>query len=126
MDRERYVVCVEAGAAIHQALQEKRRVIAVGTTATRVLETVADSLLTDSPPPQLSGESQLFIFPPYKFRVLSGLFTNFHYPKTSVLSLTAAFCGSREVLMDRIYPEALQRDYLWYSYGDGMLVLEEE
>lgn len=123
MDRERYHVSAETAHTIQKALREKRRVIAVGTTATRVLETIADTLLSAAPAPELSGESGLFIFPPFKFRILSGLFTNFHYPKTSVLSLTAAFCGSREALMEHIYREALERDYLWYSYGDGMLVL---
>ncbi|RQM29492.1 hypothetical protein B5M09_011999 [Aphanomyces astaci] len=123
MDRERYHVSVAAGAAIHQALQEKRRVIAVGTTATRVLETCADSFRAPTPPADLSGEAGIFIYPPYEFKVLSGLFTNFHYPKTSVLTLTAAMVGSRDLLIDRIYKEALDRDYLWYSYGDGMLVL---
>ncbi|RHY05239.1 hypothetical protein DYB25_004105 [Aphanomyces astaci] len=123
MDRERYHVSVAAGAAIHQALQENRRVIAVGTTATRVLETCADSFRAPTPPADLSGEAGIFIYPPYEFKVLSGLFTNFHYPKTSVLTLTAAMVGSRDLLIDRIYKEALDRDYLWYSYGDGMLVL---
>ncbi|RHY25230.1 hypothetical protein DYB32_008446 [Aphanomyces invadans] len=123
MDRERYHVSVEAGAAIHKALHENRRVIAVGTTATRVLETCADSFLAPSPPEELSGEAGIFIYPPYKFKVLSGLFTNFHYPKTSVLTLTAAMVGSRDILIDRIYKEALAREYLWYSYGDGMVVL---
>ncbi|KAH9155104.1 hypothetical protein AeRB84_002907 [Aphanomyces euteiches] len=123
MDRERYHVSVEAGSAIHKALKEKRRVIAVGTTATRVLETCAESFLAPEAPAELSGEASLFISPPYQFKVLSGLFTNFHYPKTSVLTLTAAMCGSRDILIDQIYKEALDRDYLWYSYGDGMLVL---
>ncbi|KAF0697852.1 Aste57867_11492 [Aphanomyces stellatus] len=124
MDRERYHVSAAAGAAIHQALQENRRVIAVGTTATRVLETCADSFRAPAPPASdLTGEASLFIYPPYQFKVLSGLFTNFHYPKTSVLTLTAAMCGTRNVLIDRIYKEAMDREYLWYSYGDGMLVL---
>ncbi|OQR82088.1 S-adenosylmethionine/tRNA-ribosyltransferase-isomerase [Thraustotheca clavata] len=124
MDRERYHVSVGTSMKIHQALKENRRVIAVGTTATRVLETIGGTFKNaEALKEPLVGESGIFIYPPYEFKVLSGLFTNFHYPKTSVLTLTAAFCGSREALLDVIYKEAMEKDYLWYSYGDGMLVL---
>ncbi|OQR86934.1 S-adenosylmethionine tRNA ribosyltransferase [Achlya hypogyna] len=122
MDRERYAVSAATRAAIRQARGDGRRVIAVGTTATRVLETIGTAFDEDDTSP-LEGESGIFIYPPYQFKVLNGLFTNFHYPKTSVLTLTAAFVGSREALLDRIYKEAMATDYLWYSYGDGMLVL---
>ncbi|KDO28644.1 hypothetical protein SPRG_06498 [Saprolegnia parasitica CBS 223.65] len=122
MDRERYHVSSATRASIRKARAEGRRVIAVGTTATRVLETIGAGFDDASTAP-LEGESGIFIYPPYTFQVLDGLFTNFHYPKTSVLTLTAAFCGSREVLLDTIYKEAMEKEYLWYSYGDGMLVL---
>ena len=123
MDAERYHISSKSSEAIWRALKEGRRVIAVGTTSTRTLETNAAALLGPSPPGDLRGQSTLFIYPPYNFKILSGLVTNFHYPKTSVLTLTSAFCGSKELLIDLIYKEALAKDYLWYSYGDGMIVL---
>jgi S-adenosylmethionine:tRNA ribosyltransferase-isomerase len=122
MEEESYWVSAETARALWQALREGRRVIAVGTTATRTLETVASALKASEPPGALAGESRLFIYPPYAFQCLSGLITNFHYPRTPVLSLTAAFCGSVAELQ-RIYREALARDYQFYSYGDGMLAL---
>lgn len=120
MDAEWYRVPAEAARAIWQARREDRRVIAVGTTATRTLETVAPALRADEPPGELSGESTLFIYPPYAFQAMRGLITNFHYPRTPVLSLTAAFCGGVEALQ-HIYDEALRGDYQFYSYGDAML-----
>jgi S-adenosylmethionine:tRNA ribosyltransferase-isomerase len=123
MDPEYYSVSKETALSLWRALREGRRVIAVGTTSARTLETVADTLRSDVPPKEdLVGESRLFIYPPFTFRVLSGLITNFHYPRTSVLALTAAMCGGRDILIDTIYQEALTHDYLWFSYGDGMLI----
>ena len=123
MDQERYVITKDSYISIKNALNEKRRIFAVGTTSTRVLETCGDILLSDHEPEKIVGQSELFIYPPYEFKVISGLFTNFHYPKTTVLTLTAAMVGSRDELIDNIYKEALEKDYLWFSYGDGMLVL---
>jgi len=123
MDPEHYSVSKETALSLWRALREGRRVIAVGTTSARTLETVADTLCSDvAPSGDLVGESRLFIYPPFTFRVLSGLITNFHYPRTSVLALTAAMCGGRDILIDTIYQEALRRDYLWFSYGDAMLI----
>lgn len=126
MDKEKYTISEETYRSIKNALNEKRRVLAVGTTSTRVLETLGDVFLSDQEPEELSGSSQLFIYPPYEFKVISGLFTNFHYPKTTVLTLTSAMVGSRDELIDNIYNEALANEYKWFSYGDGMLVLPEE
>lgn len=126
MDQERYMLSKESYTAIKSALNEKRRIFAVGTTSTRVLETCGDVLLSEQEPEKIVGQSELYIYPPYKFKVISGLFTNFHYPKTTVLTLTAAMVGSRDELVDKIYKEALENDYLWFSYGDGMLVMPPE
>lgn len=122
MDSEEYHISYKAIQVIGRALKEKRRVIAVGTTSTRVLESVAEDLTDfENIQEDLHGETRIFIYPPYNFKVISGLITNFHYPKIPVLSLTAAFCGLDE--LHKIYDIALERDYLFYSYGDAMLVI---
>ncbi len=122
MDTEWYRVSAAAAGAIWRALREGRRVIGVGTTATRTVETIAPHVRTAASPQGLAGKATLFIYPPYRFQVVSGLITNFHYPRTPVMSLTAAFCGGVDQL-HRIYREALAHDYQFYSYGDAMLAV---
>lgn len=103
--------------AIANAKQAGGRVIAVGTTVARSLETAAQSgTLTP-----WQGKSNLFIYPGYSWRVLDGLITNFHLPKSSLLMLVSALMG-RARLLD-LYAEALQTKYRFYSFGDGMLIL---
>jgi S-adenosylmethionine:tRNA ribosyltransferase-isomerase len=92
------------------------RVIAVGTTATRALESAA----RDGELKPWRGETDVYIYPPYRFRVLDGLVTNFHLPRTTLLLLVAAFAGPE--LTRRAYEEAVRREYRFYSYGDAMLV----
>jgi S-adenosylmethionine:tRNA ribosyltransferase-isomerase len=92
------------------------RVFAVGTTATRALETVA----RDGELKPWRGETDIYIYPPYRFRVLDGLITNFHLPRTTLLLLVAAFAGPD--LVKRAYAEAVRHEYRFYSYGDAMLV----
>ncbi len=117
MDREYYSISDEAALAVNQAVREKRRVIAVGTTCTRALESAADE---QGMIIRTSGSTSLFIYPGYKFRVISGLITNFHLPKSTLLMLVAAFAGKE--LLDRVYKEAREMDYRFYSYGDAMLI----
>jgi S-adenosylmethionine:tRNA ribosyltransferase-isomerase len=93
------------------------RVVAVGTTATRALESAARGGALAA----WSGETDIFIHPPYRFRVLDGLVTNFHLPRTTLLLLVAAFAGSE--LTKAAYAEAIREGYQFYSYGDAMLVL---
>ncbi|MGL6097470.1 MAG: tRNA preQ1(34) S-adenosylmethionine ribosyltransferase-isomerase QueA, partial [Fimbriiglobus sp.] len=93
------------------------RVVAVGTTTTRTLETAAIS--GELRP--FRGPSDLFIHPPFDFRVLGGLVTNFHLPRTTLLLLAQAFAGTD--LLRRAYREAIEREYRFFSYGDAMLVL---
>jgi S-adenosylmethionine:tRNA ribosyltransferase-isomerase len=93
------------------------RVIAVGTTATRALESAARS--GELGP--WTGETDIFIHPPYRFRVLNGLITNFHLPRTTLLLLVAAFAGVEVVRA--AYAEAIRLGYRFYSYGDAMLVV---
>ncbi|HVK09414.1 MAG TPA: tRNA preQ1(34) S-adenosylmethionine ribosyltransferase-isomerase QueA, partial [Gemmataceae bacterium] len=93
------------------------RVIAVGTTATRALESAA----RDGELRPWHGDTGIFIHPPYQFRVLDGLITNFHLPRTTLLLLVAALAGPEQV--KRAYAEAVREGYRFYSYGDAMLVL---
>jgi S-adenosylmethionine:tRNA ribosyltransferase-isomerase len=119
MESERYEISEAAAAAIGRARAEGRRVIAVGTTTTRTLEAVAHD--HDGAVVAGSGETDLFIYPGFTFRVISGLMTNFHLPQSSLLMLVSAFAG-RE-LVRRAYDAAIAGRYRFYSYGDSMLLL---
>jgi S-adenosylmethionine:tRNA ribosyltransferase-isomerase len=108
MHRERYVVPEETARALGSA----GRIIAVGTTALRTLEASGGRA---GP-----GDTDLFITPGYEFRVVDGLFTNFHLPKSTLLMLVAAFAGLDRIR--RAYAEAVERRYRFFSYGDAMLI----
>src|SRR6185503_13499564 len=118
VDPERYVVSGEAADALTRAKRDRRRIVAVGTTTTRALESlIVDERIVRSG----EGETRLFIRPGHRFELVSGLVTNFHLPKSSLLILTAAFAGREEILA--VYRDAVQRRYRFYSYGDAMLIL---
>jgi S-adenosylmethionine:tRNA ribosyltransferase-isomerase len=119
VDPEAFEVTPEAASAISRARREGRRVIAVGTTTTRVLESLERSESGDVV--SASGETRMFIYPGHRFRVVDGLITNFHLPRSSLLMLVAALGGREAVL--RAYGEAVARGYRFYSYGDAMLVV---
>ncbi|MFS8815055.1 tRNA preQ1(34) S-adenosylmethionine ribosyltransferase-isomerase QueA [Synechococcus sp. R60.4] len=102
---------------IRETQAQGRRVIAVGTTVVRALETAA---LSGTLQPW-QGKSDLFIYPGYSWRVVQGLITNFHLPRSSLMMLVAALIG-RERLLD-LYQEAIREGYRFYSFGDGMLIL---
>lgn len=119
VDPEQYEIPERAAAAINRAHDEGRRVIAVGTTTTRALEHAA--VRCGGRVAGGSAEADLFIYPGFTFRAISGLLTNFHLPKSSLLMLVAAFAG-RERVLDA-YREAVARRYRFYSYGDAMLVV---
>jgi S-adenosylmethionine:tRNA ribosyltransferase-isomerase len=119
MEPERYDVSAKAAQAVNLALDEGRRVVAVGTTTTRTLEAVAAA--NDGRMVAGAGETGLFIFPGFRFRIISGLLTNFHLPKSSLLMLVAAFGGRDRVLA--AYRAAVAERYRFYSYGDAMLIL---
>ena len=119
MEAERFEVDNDAAAAISLALREQRRVVAVGTTTTRTLESL--EVGCDGTVSPQHGETSLFIHPGHRFRVVGGLVTNFHLPKSSLLMLVSAFTGREQVLA--AYREAIDRDYRFYSYGDAMLIL---
>ncbi len=107
----------ESARAIEACKQGGGRVVAVGTTAVRVLETVAGS----GPLREWSGETELFIHPPYAFRTVDALVTNFHLPRSTLLLLVEAFAGVD--LLRRTYTTAVEVEYRFYSYGDAMLIL---
>lgn len=118
MEEEWIRVPEEAVADVEQTREQGGRVIAVGTTTTRALESFSDSrgrLRAGS------DASSLFIRPPYRFRVIDGLITNFHLPKSTLLMLVCAFAG-RDLIM-RAYEEAVRERYRFYSYGDAMLIV---
>ena len=118
MHAERYEVPAEAAAQVNRALAEGRRVVAVGTTVVRTLE----SAFTPGEGVRAgAGETRLFVRPPYRFRVVGGLVTNFHLPRSTLLMLVAAFAGY-EVTM-AAYREALDREYRFFSLGDAMLIV---
>ena len=108
--------------ALNRARGEGRRVIAVGTTAVRVLETVGRSAeIAGTPILPAMGDTDIFIYPPYRFRVVDGLITNFHLPRSTLLMLVSAFAG-REAIR-RAYAEAIRERYRFFSFGDAMLIL---
>jgi S-adenosylmethionine:tRNA ribosyltransferase-isomerase len=104
-------------AAVNACKSAGGRVIAVGTTATRALESAA----REGTLKPWRGETDIFIYPPYRFRVLDGLITNFHLPRTTLLLLVAAFAGVD--LIKTAYAEAIRERYRFYSYGDAMLLI---
>lgn len=140
VESESYRLSPESAETINRALTEGRRVIAVGTTTTRALESSALLSLNEGAKKRegeeasesensvtsstvIAGESttELFIHPGFEFRVLSGLVTNFHLPCSSLLMLVSAFGGSELIL--NAYRHAVEQEYRFYSYGDAMLIL---
>ena len=119
VDPERFSISEAASDAINTAKREKRRIVAVGTTTTRALESAGRAgrgIIT----PQ-SAWTDLFIYPGFTFAIVDALMTNFHLPESSLLMLVCAFGGRDKVLA--AYREAVARQYHFYSYGDAMLVL---
>jgi S-adenosylmethionine:tRNA ribosyltransferase-isomerase len=114
MEEETFELKPEAARLINSA----RRVIAVGTTATRVLESLADDTGTVRP---ATGATNLFIYPGYRFKRVNGLLTNFHLPKSSLFLLASAFAGLP--LLQKAYQLAIADRYRFYSYGDCTLIL---
>lgn len=143
VEPEAYTISQEAASQLNRALSDGRRIIAVGTTTARALESAArtggkaenlfgglSSYETSNPKSQTaiahgiahgSATTDLFIYPGFDFRVLGGLITNLHLPRSSLLMLVAAFAG-RELVLDA-YRYAIEREYRFYSYGDAMMIL---
>lgn len=118
MHEETYIVPEEAARAINAAKAEGRRVICVGTTSCRTLEAAADE---NGVVRAGSASTDIFIYPGYKFKVMDGLITNFHLPKSTLIMLVSAFAGREHVLA--AYRTAVEEKYRFYSLGDAMLVI---
>lgn len=118
MHAEWYDCPAATAVAVNEARAQGRAVIAVGTTSVRVLETCAGH---DGPVVPASGWTRLFIHPPYDFRAVDGMVTNFHLPGSTLLAMLFAFAGQETML--RAYSEAIREKYRFYSYGDAMLIL---
>jgi S-adenosylmethionine:tRNA ribosyltransferase-isomerase len=124
LHRESFSISEAAAAQINQALEEKRRIVAVGTTTVRTLEYAAHQ--SELGPNGIAkvqagpGEAEIFIYPGFEFRAVGALLTNFHLPKSTLLMLVSAFAGRENIL--RAYAHAVAEKYRFFSYGDCMFV----
>ncbi|MDB5175110.1 MAG: queA [Phycisphaerales bacterium] len=116
MHVESYSISAEAADALNRAKAEGRRIVAVGTTSARVLESRPE----DQPFEAKTGETGIFIYPPYRFRHVGALVTNFHLPRSTLIALVAAMTGLEE--QRRLYRIAIENSYRFFSYGDAMLI----
>lgn len=129
MHTEQYEILPEAAEKINQAKQSGQRVIAVGTTSMRTLESAAEGKLVQAG----RADTALFVYPPYPFQICDGLITNFHLPQSTLLMLVSAFTSAPQTdqsfttfdtsLLGQAYAEAIQENYRFYSFGDAMLIL---
>ena len=120
MDSEQMFVEADACNIVNKAVDEGRRICAVGTTTIRVLET---AVATDGHLKEFEGWTNKFIFPPYEFSIPTAMVTNFHMPYSTLLMLVAAY-GGYDLIM-KAYDEALKNDYRFGTYGDAMLIIEK-
>ncbi len=118
MHSEFYQVTAEAAETINRVKQEGGRVVCVGTTACRTVESAADESGVVRPG---SGDTEIFIYPGYHFKVLDELITNFHLPESTLIMLVSALAGRENVL--RAYGEAVREKYRFFSFGDAMLII---
>ena len=118
MHEEFYEIGSLAAATINEAKANGARIISVGTTSTRVLETVGNE---EGYVEARRGWTRAYIYPGYKYKVIDGLITNFHLPKSSLLMLVSALAGRENIL--RAYEHAVQSDYRFFSFGDAMLII---
>ena len=118
MDSEYFEVSAETALAINEAKRKRRRIFAVGTSTVRALETVNVSGFQISPK---KGWTNKFIHPPYDFKIVDGLITNFHSPESTLLMLISAFADYDFIKL--AYKEAKKKKYRFLSYGDSMLIM---
>jgi len=114
MDAEYYNISQKAADKLKNGKIENRRIIAVGTTTSRALESFGQS-------GKLSDWTDIFIYPPYEFKIVDALITNFHLPKSTLIMLVSALAGREKVM--KAYQEAIQEKYRFYSYGDAMMII---
>ncbi|WP_457617435.1 tRNA preQ1(34) S-adenosylmethionine ribosyltransferase-isomerase QueA [Lutibacter sp.] len=118
MDSEQNLITPETADIVNKAIDQKRRICAVGTTVMRALESSVSSNKHLNP---FDGWTNKFIFPPYEFSIANSMITNFHTPKSTLMMMVAAFAGY-DFLMEA-YQEAVKEGYKFYSYGDAMLII---
>ena len=118
MHSEYYAVSQHAAEVINRAKAEGRRVICVGTTSVRTLESAADE---NGQLHECSGNTEIFIYPPYKFKIVDNLITNFHLPESTLIMLVSALCSREEIL--NVYVTAVKEQYRFFSFGDAMLII---
>ena len=117
MHSEHYYIKQEDVDKINEAKKQGKRVISVGTTSSRVLETIADE---NGFVKETEGDTQIFIYPGYKFKCVDGLITNFHLPQSTLLMLVSALAGKDYVI--GAYEEAVKEKYRFFSFGDAMFI----
>ncbi|AIS52305.1 S-adenosylmethionine:tRNA ribosyltransferase-isomerase QueA [Thermoanaerobacter kivui] len=118
MHEEFYIVTKEAADEINATKERGGRVIAVGTTSTRTLETVADE---NGYIKEKSGWTDIFIYPGYKFKAIDGMITNFHLPESTLIMMVSAFAGKENIM--KAYKIAIEHRYRFFSFGDAMLII---
>ena len=123
---EKYILDEENAAKINKALAENKRIIAVGTTSVRSLETIASLTGKYNDKNELvsikssSGETEIFIYPGYEFKIVKSMFTNLHLPGSTPLMMVSALAGRDFIL--KAYKEAVEKKYRFFSYGDSMFI----
>lgn len=118
MHSEHWEITEDAAKRLNAAKKARKRIICVGTTSVRVLESAVQDDGTFAPS---HGETEIFIYPPYKFKAVDALITNFHLPESTLLMLVSAFCGREQMLA--VYREAVEKRYRFFSFGDACLFL---
>lgn len=118
MHSEYYIMNKETANILNKAKEEKRRIIAVGTTSTRTLETIATN--NNGKFIETSGNTNIFIYPGYEFKAIDCLITNFHLPKSTLLMLVSALAGKDNIF--KAYKEAIDKKYRFFSFGDAMFI----
>ena len=119
MHAEYYHMTRETADQLNEVKANNGRIISVGTTSTRTLETIARD--HDGKFAKVSGWTDIFIYPPYMFKAINGLITNFHLPKSTLIMLISAFAGKEKVL--DAYKQAVEEEYRFFSFGDAMLII---
>ena len=122
MHSEFYTMSKETADILNQAKKDGRRIIAVGTTSTRTLETIASD--NDGSFKECCGNTSIFIYPGYKFKAIDALITNFHLPKSTLVMLVSALAGRENIL--NAYKEAVNEKYRFFSFGDAMLITGDD
>jgi S-adenosylmethionine:tRNA ribosyltransferase-isomerase len=117
MHQEWFSVSADTASRVHAQITNRRRVLAIGTTSVRALE----SAVVEGVVQPIQGETQIFIYPGYEFQVVNALLTNFHLPGSTLLMLVSALAGKD--LIQRAYQAAIDEEYRFFSYGDAMLIL---